>query len=124
MHEGMITMPGGVWIGVIIFIGVILFIVCMKVLQRIPLFQGPTSTIMAICVSLLAILGLWRFCTQSQHSIWMEGILLLYVTLATSILFVFFLWIIDRLRRKRRDTDSPAAPRHTEDALFRKDRLK
>ena len=100
---------------VILFL--ILFGVCLQVLQRLPLFQGNSAKVLAVCVALLCLLGLGRMFTgfkeDTSGSGW-DVILLPYAALALAILFLLILLWAARLRGKEKkdlcDRRGPSDP--------------
>lgn len=82
----------------------ILFVVIKNSLQNTTLFKGRTFVVLAVCVSLLCIIGLYRFfivtdgtteaVRNEDEMLDPDFILLPYVALAISI---FILWLISKL---------------------------
>jgi hypothetical protein len=91
-------------VAVILFL--ILFAVCLQVLQRVPLFQGNSAKVLAVCVALLCLVGLGRMFTgfkkDTSGSGW-DVILLPYAALALAILFGLILLWAARLRGKEKE---------------------
>ncbi len=89
----------------------ILFVIIHKTLKQISIFQGPTSVLVAICVSLLSVIGLSRFfvitdvackTTENRHEITLDFIFLPYIALALAIILVLLLLLVNRLSRNHR----------------------
>lgn len=112
-----ITMkPFEVIVGIIIFL--ILFPIILKCLRCMPLFQDRSSILTAVCVSLLCILGPFRFLIAPAESASKNNpdrnsfdfILLFYAALALAILLLLLLLLLMRIRkvfdtRRRRLSD-------------------
>ena len=84
----------------------ILFVIIYKILKQMSIFQGPAAVIVAICVSLLSLIGLSRFfvisdvaykSTENRHDITLDFILLPYTALALAIILVSFLSFVSRI---------------------------
>ncbi len=95
--------------GVAIF--TILFVIIHKTLKQMSIFQGPTTVLVAICVSLLSVIGLSRFfviadvtckTTANRRDITLDFIFLPYTALALAIILVLLLLFISRTSRNHR----------------------
>jgi len=95
--------------GVAIF--TIPFVIIHKVLKQISIFQGPAVVIVAICVSLLSVIGLSRFfvitdvackTTENRRDITLDFIFLPYIALALAIILLLLLLFVNRISRNRR----------------------
>lgn len=86
----------------VVSIFVILFLIILNVLQQMSFFKGKTATIVALCISLLCILGLHQYffvtteigeiSENSENSGTELNIILLpYAALALAILLLIFL---------------------------------
>ena len=93
----------------ILLVGVLFFIlICLvirQVLQRMTLFKGAGSWIMAICITLLGIMGLGDFfdstsagTSSSENDKWLKILLLPYVVLILAIPLTYLIKFIIRLR--------------------------
>ena len=91
---------------------VLLFATILKVLKETSFCKGATAAIMALCVSLLSVIGLWQFLLPSgeghalaekgkRFGIGLDFILLLYAALAIAILSMLLLLFLNKLFRKR-----------------------
>ncbi len=89
----------------------IIFVIIHKTLKQMSIFQGPTTVLVAICVSLLSVIGLSRFfviadvackATENRHDITLDFILLPYTALAFAIILVLLLLFVNRLSRNHR----------------------
>jgi tellurite resistance protein TehA-like permease len=89
----------------------ILFVIIHKTLKQMSIFKGPTTVLVAICVSLLSVIGLSRFfviadvackTTENRRDISLDFILLPYTALALAIALVLLLLFIKRLSRNHR----------------------
>ena len=93
----------GVVLGIIIFL--ILFPIILKSLRCMPFFQGRTSIFTAGCVTLLSILGLFRFLAvpgepaskSNPDRISFDFILLPYAAMALAILLILLLMRIRKV---------------------------
>ena len=100
----------------------ILFITIFTTLKRASLFGGGTAAIVALCVSLLCIVGLYQFLgpghktpelpvRDDKSGIGLHTILLPYATLAIAMLLALFLLFLlnafrgERLKRYSKDTE-------------------
>ena len=104
LHEFMLLLSG-----VVIF--TILFVVIHKILKQMSIFQGPATVIVAICVSLLSVIGLSRFfviadvackTTENRHDITLNFILLPYTALAFAIILVLLLSFVSRISKNHK----------------------
>lgn len=104
LHEFMLLLSG-----TIIF--VIFFVTTLNVLKQMSIFQRTTAVIVAICVSLLSIIGLSRFfvvpdvtceTTANRCDITLDIILLPYTALALSIVLILFLRFVGRIFRNHK----------------------
>ena len=88
-------LPSGLFAGAAIF--VILFTVILITLRRAGVFPRGVNVVLAICASLLAMIGMMRTfghageITRSSGSSWPDIILLPYTALGISILLVLLL---------------------------------
>lgn len=89
----------------------ILFVIIHKTLKQMSIFQGPAAVIVAICVSLLSVIGLYRFfviadvackTTENRHDITLDFILLPYTALAFAIILVLLLLFVSRISRNHK----------------------
>ena len=89
----------------------ILFVIIHKILKQMSIFQGPVAVIVAICVSLLSVMGLSRFfviadvackTTENRHDITLDFILLPYTALALAIILVLLLSFVSRIFKNHR----------------------
>lgn len=91
---------------------VIVFATIAKTLKEMSFFQKKTSVVVALCVSLLCIIGLYQsfFTTDKTHEvvhqgdkIWIMPFLLLpYTALALAILLLLLLLFVVRMFRGKR----------------------
>ena len=93
----------------------IIFVIIHKTLKQMSIFQGPVAVIVAICVSLLSVMGLSRFfviadiackTTENRHEITLDFIFLPYIALALAIILVLLLLLVNRLSRNHRTNKS------------------
>ena len=100
--------------GTIIF--VLLFVIILNVLKQISIFRGTTAVVVAICVSLLSVIGLSQFflitevsceTEENRHrfNFDLDFILLPYVALALSVLLMLLFRFV-RTRSRNNKTDS------------------
>lgn len=89
----------------------IIFVIIHKILKQMSIFQGPAVVIIAICVSLLSVIGLSRFfviadvackTTENRRDITLDFTLLPYTALALAIILVLFLSFVNRLSRNHK----------------------
>ncbi len=89
----------------------IIFVIIHKTLKQMSIFQGSTTVVVAICVSLLSVIGLSRFfviadvackTTENRRDISLDFILLPYTALALAIILVLLLLFVNRLSRNHR----------------------
>ncbi len=106
-------------LGVIIF--VILFVTILTVLKEISIFQRATAVIVAVCVSVLSIIGLARFfivseatCETTTNGCEMnvDFILLPYVALALTVMLVFLARHTSGMFRNHRENKPPREISH------------
>lgn len=104
LHEFMLLLSG-----TIIF--VVLFVMIRKVLKQMSIFQGPTAVIVAICASLLSVIGLSRFfviadvsckTTVNRYDITLDFIFLPYIALALAMILVLLLLFVSRVSRNHK----------------------
>jgi len=104
LHEFILLLSG-------VAIFTILFVIIHRILKQMSIFQGPTAVIVAICVSLLSVIGLSRFfviadvackTTENRRDITLDFILLPYTALALAIILVLLLSFVNRLSRNHR----------------------
>lgn len=104
LHEFMLLMSG-----IVIFL--ILFVMIRKILKQMSMFQGPTVVIVAICVSLLSVIGLSRFfviadvtckATANRRDITLDFIFLPYTALALTIVLGLLFWFVNRISRNHK----------------------
>ncbi len=104
LHEFMLLLSG-------IAILTILFVIIHKILKQMSIFQGPAAVIVAICVSLLSLIGLSKFfviadvackTTENRHDITLDFILLPYTALALAIISVLLLSFGSRIFKNHR----------------------
>ncbi len=104
LHEFMLLLSG-------VAIFTILFVIIHKTLKQMSIFQGPTTVLVAICVSLLSVIGLSRFfviadvackTTENRHDITLDFILLPYTALAFAIILVLLLSFVSRIFKNHR----------------------
>ena len=104
LHEFILILSG-----VVIF--TILFVMIRKILEQMSMFQGPTVVIVAICVSLLSVIGLSRFfviadvtckTTANRRNIILDFIFLPYTALALAIILVLLLLFISKTSRNHK----------------------
>ena len=93
----------------------LIFVIIHKTLKQMSIFQGPAVVIIAICVSLLSVIGLSRFfviadvackTTENRRDITLDFILLPYTALALAIILVLLLSFVNRLSRNHRTNKS------------------
>ncbi len=103
LHEFILLLSG-------MAIFTILFVTIHRILKQMSIFQGPT-VIVAICVSLLSVMGLSRFfvtadvaCKTAENrcDIALDFIFLPYTALALAIILVLLLSFVSRLSRNHR----------------------
>ncbi len=108
LHEFILLLSG-------VAIFTILFVIIHKTLKQMSIFQGPTTVLVAICVSLLSVIGLSRFfviadvackTTENRHGITLDFILLPYTALALAIFLVLLLLFVNRISRNHRMSKS------------------
>ena len=89
----------------------ILFVIIHETLKQMSIFQGPAAVIVAICVSLLSVIGLYRFfivpnvtceITANRCEINLDFILLPYAALALTVILILFLLFVGRISRNHR----------------------
>jgi len=89
----------------------IIFVIIHKTLKQMSIFQGPAAVIVAICVSLLSVMGLSRFfviadvackTTENRHDITLDFILLPYTALAFAIILVLILSFVSRISKNHK----------------------
>ncbi len=104
LHEFMLLLSG-----IVIFL--ILFVMIRKILKQMSIFQGPTSLVMAVCVSLLSVIGLSRFfvtadmrckTTANRCDITLDFIFLPYVALTLAMILVLLLLFVNRISRNHK----------------------
>jgi len=104
LHEFILLLSG-------MAIFTILFVIIHKILKQMSFFQGPAAVIVAICVSLLSVIGLSRFfviadvackTTENRHDITLDFILLPYTALALAIMLVLLFSFVNRLCKNHR----------------------
>jgi|GEM_PF-1746247 len=89
-----------------------LFVVIRKVLTEASFFKGATSVVVALCVSLLLVIALYRFLLPAskgwelagksgRFGIGLDFILLPYAALAIAILLMSLLLFLNNIFRKR-----------------------
>jgi len=93
-------------------IGAIIFIVVHQALKASP-FQGPAALILAVCISLLAILAMLDFGESTivvgrpdatrNYSYELEWVLIPYAVLAVSSLLILALWLLGSLSQHKRN---------------------
>ena len=86
---------------------VMVFIVSLKSLKEFSLFSGPVAAVIAVCVSLLSVIGLTRAFSSERSPGAAEGvdtvspelnfILLAYAALAVAVVILFLLWVFAKL---------------------------
>ena len=92
---------------------VILFVTILKVLKEVSFFKGSTAVIVAVCVSLLAIIGLSQLSAggdgfqevtnnEGRTGGILDFILLLYAALGITILLLLLLRFIAKIFRSER----------------------
>ena len=89
----------------------IIFVIIHKTLKQMSIFQSPTTVLVAICVSLLSVIGLSRFfvitdvackTTANRHDITLDFILLPYTALAFAIILVLILSFVSRISKNHK----------------------
>jgi len=91
---------------------VLLFATTLEVLRKMSFFNRASVVVVALCVSLLSVIGLWRFLLPSGEGRELPGngggsgtgfdlILLPYASLAIAILVMSLLLFLSRIFRKR-----------------------
>jgi ABC-type uncharacterized transport system permease subunit len=99
IHEFILLLSGAV-------IFVLLFVVIYKILKQMSIFRGLTSAIVAVCVSLLSVIGLSQFfviadvackTTANRRDITLDVILLPYTALAIAVILSLILMIFNRI---------------------------
>lgn len=104
LHEFILLLSG-----VVIFL--ILFVMIRKILKQMSIFQGPTALVMAVCVSLLSVIGLSLFfviadmsckTTTNRCDITLDFIFLPYVALALAMILVLLLLFVIRISRNHK----------------------
>jgi len=104
LHEFMLLLSG-------MAIFTIIFVITHKTLKQMSIFQGPTTVLVAICVSLLSVIGLSRFfviadaackTTANRHDITLDFIILPYTALAFAIILVLLLSFVSRIFKNHR----------------------
>ena len=101
--------------GTIIF--VLLFVTILNVLKQTSIFRGATAVVIAICVSLLSVIGLSQFFVITEVSCETEVnchsfnfdldfILLPYVALALSVLLILLFRFMRRIFRNNKTKHS------------------
>ena len=95
--------------GVVIF--VLLLVITHKILKQMSIFRGTKTVIVAICVSLLSIIGLSRLfvitnanfsTTPNRCDITLDVIFLPYTALALTVILVLILLFINRTFRNHK----------------------
>lgn len=93
----------------------IIFVIIHKALKQMSIFQGPAAVIVAICVSLLSVIGLSRFfviadvackTTENRRDITLDFIFLPYTALALAIVLGLLFWFVNRISRNHRMSKS------------------
>lgn len=89
----------------------IIFVIIHKTLKQMSIFQGPTTVLVAICVSLLSVIGLSRFfviadvackTTANRCDITLDFIFLPYVALTLAMILVLLLLFVSRISRNHK----------------------
>jgi hypothetical protein len=92
----------------------LLFVIILKALREVSFFKGQTAVIVAMCASLLSVIGLFRFFgvgdvtyivseKNDSKGTNLDIILIPYATLAVAILVMLLLLFLSRIFRKRRE---------------------
>ena len=104
LHEFMLLLSG-------MAILTILFVIIHRILKQMSIFQGPAAVIMAICVSLLSVIGLSRFfvitdvtcqTTANRRDITLDFILLPYTALALALILGLIFMLVNRISRNHK----------------------
>ena len=100
----------------------ILFVITLKILKQYSIFKGMTAVILALCISLLSVIGLSRLfvvvdvtCEAAENTYKIDftiGIILLpYTALGLAILFVILFRFVVRKFWNRRNESPKEFPR-------------
>jgi ABC-type uncharacterized transport system permease subunit len=100
----------------------ILFVITLKILKQYSIFKGMTAVILALCISLLSVIGLSRLfvvadvtCEAAENTYKIDftiGIILLpYTALGLAILFVILFRFVVRKFWNRRNESPKEIPR-------------
>lgn len=113
--ENLLANLGGFILALVIgAIFLLLFAIILKVLRENSIFSKMTTTIMALCMSLLCIIGLQHSLLPGSDSHKSSGngralltsfdlILLIYAALAIAIIFISLLMFLSKIFRKRKE---------------------
>lgn len=108
--------PVALLIGVAIF--VLLLVVILATLRRADVFPPGVNVTLAICASLLAVIGIMRTFggvggtpEGSGTTSWLDFILLPYTAIAIAMLFVLLLLLLGRLASRTRKAPDRSKPR-------------
>jgi len=116
-RQALQSSPGILPIGAAIFI--VLFTVILTTLRRAEPFPRGANVTLAICASLLAMIGMLRTFGQvgetakNSGGTWLDFILLPYTAMAIAMLLVLLLLLLDRLvsrKKKALDRTKPRFP--------------
>jgi nitrate reductase gamma subunit len=113
MKEYVLAISGPIFLLCIVAIWGIIFISVWKALMQMSLFNGITAVIVALCVSLLSIIGMFTFVAGRNELQEVNGngsstggslnlILLLYAVLGIAILLLFLLRFIGKIFRSEK----------------------
>lgn len=91
---------------------ILLFAVIHRVLKEVSFFKGNTAVVVALCVSLLSVIGLCRFLLPAskgwelaeksrRFGIGLDFILLPYAALGLTLLLMSLLLFLNKIFRKR-----------------------
>ena len=111
MEESTVSLGGFLLVLAAGAIFVLLFATTLEVLRKMSFFNRASVVVVALCVSLLSVIGLWRFLLPSGGGHASEGkrggpgtgfdlILLPYAALAIAILIMSLLLFVSRIFRK------------------------
>lgn len=121
MNELMIGLSQTAYVLTVAIVLIILFATILRTLKEMSLFTPGTTVIVALCVSLLCLIGLHRFLvagegghtvsghgSESNSQTGIELILLPYTALAIAILVCLLLLGISRIFSLKRRAEYPA----------------
>ena len=101
-------------IGAVIFL--ILFLAILEVLKKHSLFSGATLHILAVCVSLLSVIGIFRIFVEAEGPSDVSGkedpfsfILLPYAAMGISILIILLIMFLRKTLGVRRERSERSA---------------